>query len=608
MIANPAVSIISAPNTSGPMTISTAALCSGTLFVQGNAEFANQVTMDYSPLKVNGIGANGSSTLTLETSNTTRWQIDGTTGALLGGADNSYDIGSPTRRPHNVYVGGTLSTASLGVATQGQVVRAPANSTTAISVEAPNGYAFVSSKSGSHLGGNAYWDGTNWLRYDTSAGACVWIASTSGIVYYTAAAAANPISWQGGVNLDLSGDIQMAGPQSAIWKGGGTPATPDLGLYCGTSANYMRYVNSANMPHMFYNDGAAGNNWIGATTSVEIRQAGIQAVAFATKGRSLPAADQCAFGQVNCTYVNTEGVDIGAGPLYFAHNASYYINKDSSNNLQCVNLNVVSWGNFCFSGNTGINLSWDGTYIKSTHAFMSGGTIRTEGNWYYFGGNAAAWYWDGSWVRATGGSGIGTSGSYVWMANNSGVGMYWDGTWVQIQPRMYAVNEMNAANAVVRSAGSYQLWDTNVRHERPAGTNRLHSYVYDAQWGYFRTWDSYSCGYIDTGGFHNPSALKSKTNIEPLQDGLRLVLDQRVRPLRFAHPGIEPRDGLPGVADKPSMGFGAEEMLDLIPEVVSLDPDTGEPHGINYGALVAVLWDAVRTLNARLEKLEGAAA
>ena len=46
-------------------------------------------------------------------------------------------------------------------------------------------------------------------------------------------------------------------------------------------------------------------------------------------------------------------------------------------------------------------------------------------------------------------------------------------------------------------------------------------------------------------------------------------------------------------------------MADVVPEVVSLDED-GEPSGINYGALVPVLWGAVRELSARLEALEAA--
>jgi len=51
------------------------------------------------------------------------------------------------------------------------------------------------------------------------------------------------------------------------------------------------------------------------------------------------------------------------------------------------------------------------------------------------------------------------------------------------------------------------------------------------------------------------------------------------------------------------LGFGAEDMDQVIPEVVYHDLE-GQAGGINYGALVAVLWDAVRTLNARIETLE----
>jgi hypothetical protein len=45
----------------------------------------------------------------------------------------------------------------------------------------------------------------------------------------------------------------------------------------------------------------------------------------------------------------------------------------------------------------------------------------------------------------------------------------------------------------------------------------------------------------------------------------------------------------------------------VVPEAVTFDTSTGEASGINYGVLTAVLWGAVRQLNARVQVLEAAA-
>lgn len=60
------------------------------------------------------------------------------------------------------------------------------------------GIAIFSSKNGSYLASNAYFDGTNWLRYDTSQPAAIILNDRAGTIkLYTAAAAANPITWAG---------------------------------------------------------------------------------------------------------------------------------------------------------------------------------------------------------------------------------------------------------------------------------------------------------------------------------------------------------------------------------------------------------------------------
>jgi hypothetical protein len=179
--------------------------------------------------------------------------------------------------------------------------------------------------------------------------------------------------------------------------------------------------------------------------------------------------------------------------------------------------------------------------------------------------------------------------------------LYWDGTWVNIQPRAWAVNEMSCDVGIIRNQSSgLRFIDDNVRIFRPASTNQMKIYVYDAWCQWHRAWDGTSMGYVDLAGFHNPSTLKNKSNIKTLRDGMSLIADERVRPVRYTINDRRQKQ----IFARPSVGFIAEEMVEVVPEVVGLDPDTNEPVGINYGALVPILWDAVRTLNARVEELE----
>lgn len=63
-------------------------------------------------------------------------------------------------------------------------------------LSAPQGWNFVTALSTVHLAANAYYDGTNWNRYDTGAAAAMLFVQTDGAAYIsTVAAGANPITW-----------------------------------------------------------------------------------------------------------------------------------------------------------------------------------------------------------------------------------------------------------------------------------------------------------------------------------------------------------------------------------------------------------------------------
>ena len=306
-------------------------------------------------------------------------------------------------------------------------------------------------------------------------------------------------------------------------------------------------------------------------------------------------------GQLSCTYLVTEGGDIGAGPLYFRHNGSYYIQFDNVNMFQAVNMNIMSWGSYYFSASPAIFIgSWDGTWIHTSHSIMMNGA-----NLGFSNNGGVYWNYDGTWMRMYGTTGIGTSGTTFWLSNDASVGLYWDGTWLNIRPRAWAPNEMSCDVGIIRNGASgLRFTDDNVRIFRPTSTNQMKIYVYDAWCQWHRAYDNTSMGYVDIGGFHNPSSLKGKSNVAHIEDGLSLVRDQRIRPIRYTTPGYTGEYGHEDRADRRSVGLAAEDVDQVIPEVVGHDPETGEPTGINYGALVAVLWSAMRGLDARVDELE----
>ena len=110
------------------------------------------------------------------------------------------------------------------------------------------------------------------------------------------------------------------------------------------------------------------------------------------------------------------------------------------------------------------------------------------------------------------------------------------------------------------------------------------------------------------------SSRKIKEGIVRLGDDAAMarVLDQRAHPVNFRWAWAEwrKREAIGAAPNSPvprnqQVGFVAEDMQYVVPEVVSYDSDTGEATGINYGALTAILWAAVRQLDRRVKALGG---
>jgi len=85
------------------------------------------------------------------------------------------------------------------------------------------------------------------------------------------------------------------------------------------------------------------------------------------------------------------------------------------------------------------------------------------------------------------------------------------------------------------------------------------------------------------------SDARLKENVEPLQDCLAKINQMQGVSYTFKPSG------------KKQVGLIAQEVLDIIPEVVELENDY---YSVSYPNLVAVLIEAVKELNSRVEDLE----
>lgn len=102
----------------------------------------------------------------------------------------------------------------------------------------------------------------------------------------------------------------------------------------------------------------------------------------------------------------------------------------------------------------------------------------------------------------------------------------------------------------------------------------------------------------DGGAACGASSLRFKENIEDLNHGLNDVL--ALRPVSYEYKKGERRAG----DDNRYLGFIAEEMIDVIPEVVEIDSE-GLPGGIDYAKLAPVLTKAIQELYQSLQNLTG---
>lgn len=86
-----------------------------------------------------------------------------------------------------------------------------------------------------------------------------------------------------------------------------------------------------------------------------------------------------------------------------------------------------------------------------------------------------------------------------------------------------------------------------------------------------------------------PSSRRWKTDVEPLTNGLSLVQQLRGVRYRWTENNVE------------DIGLIAEEVGDVVPEVVTYDSNGGDAETVDYARLVALLIEAVKAQQAQIE-------
>ena len=104
-------------------------------------------------------------------------------------------------------------------------------------------------------------------------------------------------------------------------------------------------------------------------------------------------------------------------------------------------------------------------------------------------------------------------------------------------------------------------------------------------------WDESADTLTVAGSLVETSSREMKTNIEPIENILSAVL--QMQGVKFDWK----------IGQKDNYGFIAEDMNEILPEVVSCDEE-GKPQGIQYTKLTAVLVEALKEQQIQIDELK----
>jgi len=114
--------------------------------------------------------------------------------------------------------------------------------------------------------------------------------------------------------------------------------------------------------------------------------------------------------------------------------------------------------------------------------------------------------------------------------------------------------------------------------------------------------DSMSRGVANAWSVH--SAARYKTNVRPIDDPLAIVKNPKLHGHRYDNLNDTHGRKPSTPSTSPSIGFIADDWLSVLPEVVTLDPLTGQPAAIDYDRIGAVTFEAVKQLTQQVQELQ----
>lgn len=106
---------------------------------------------------------------------------------------------------------------------------------------------------------------------------------------------------------------------------------------------------------------------------------------------------------------------------------------------------------------------------------------------------------------------------------------------------------------------------------------------------------------IQVKNVYNYSDARAKTNVQSLNNGLDYIL--KLRPVSYTFSDNSDRSLFKTGGNGNEIGLLAQEVEKVLPNVVITDPDGKKL--INYTAIIPVMIDAIKALQAEVEKLKG---
>jgi Chaperone of endosialidase len=132
-----------------------------------------------------------------------------------------------------------------------------------------------------------------------------------------------------------------------------------------------------------------------------------------------------------------------------------------------------------------------------------------------------------------------------------------------------------------------------------------------AGWSGFRltlpnTADNLGAGYANS--WLTASSSEHKSDIQPITDALAVLLHPRLHGVTYEHVDHDPDDSRRIMRSVPSVGFIADDWLAVVPQLVTVDADSGAATAMDYGRVGAFTFEAlkeyIQNTDARLAALE----